>query len=356
MYLTKKCVLAVCILNRILGAMKLWELHQRPGLDGLVFSERPSPPVGEGEVKVRVRAVSLNYRDLLVAKNAEKTPDFRRVPTSDGAGEVVAVGAQVTRWKVGDRVMANFFPHWIEGELSDVHHQSALGGAHADGMLQEEVVLPEHSWVRVPSGYTFEEASTLPCAGLTAWHALFEVTTLRPGETVLLQGSGGVSVFALQLAKAAGAQIFMTSSGAEKASRLRDLGASEVLNYREEPKWGEKVRALTGDRGVDLVVDVGGQATFDQSAAALRYGGTMSMLGVLTGAKGEVNLHAIFHRRQTVRGVYVGSVSSFERFVRALEVNRLRPVIDRVFPLVDAKAGFEHLASGQHLGKVVVGL
>lgn len=334
--------------------MKVWELHNRPGLDALVPAERPSPSVGAGEIKVRVRAVSLNYRDLLIAKNAEKSGLGPRVPTSDGAGEVIEVGAAVTRWKVGDRVMANFFPHWIEGELSDAHHNSALGGAKADGMLQEEVVLPEHSWVRVPAAYTFPEASTLPCAGLTAWQALFEVATLRPGDTVLLQGSGGVSVFALQLARAVGAKVFMTSSSAEKAARLRALGASVVLDYRREPKWGEQVRAMTDGRGVDLVVDVGGQATFDQSAAALRYGGTMSMLGVLTGARGEVNLHAVFHRRQIVRGVYVGSVSSFERMVRALELSDLRPVIDRQFPLEDARSAWAHLSSGQHLGKVVI--
>jgi NADPH:quinone reductase-like Zn-dependent oxidoreductase len=303
---------------------------------------------------VQVRAVSLNYRDVLIARGAEKSLKAPRVPTSDGAGEVVEVGAGVTRWKPGDRVMANFFPHWIDGELSDAHHASALGGAGADGMLRQEVVLPEHSWVRMPAGYSFEEAATLPCAGLTAWQALFEVTSLRPGETVLLQGSGGVSVFALQLARAAGARVLMTSSSADKAARLRQLGADEVIDYRADAKWGERARALTGGRGVDLVVDVGGQATFDQSAAALRYGGSMSMLGVLTGGRGEVNLHAVFHKRQTVHGVYVGSVTMFERLVAALERTAIKPVVDRVFAFDEARAAWEHLASGQHLGKVVV--
>ncbi|NTX04523.1 NAD(P)-dependent alcohol dehydrogenase [Myxococcus sp. CA040A] len=334
--------------------MKTWELQPKPGFDALTRAERPSPSVGAGEVKVRVEAVSLNYRDVLIAKGAEKNLKSPRVPTSDGAGEVIEVGPGVTRWKAGDRVMANFFPHWVDGELSDAHHASALGGSGVDGMLREEVVLPEHSWVRIPAGYSFEEASTLPCAGLTAWQALFEVTSLRPGETVLLQGSGGVSVFALQLAKAAGARVLMTSSSADKAARLRELGAEEVIDYRAEAKWGERAKALTGRRGVDLVVDVGGQATFDQSSAALRYGGTMSMLGVLTGGRGEVNLHSVFYRRQTVHGVYVGSVSMFERFVAALEHTRIRPVIDRVFGFDDARAAWEHLASGQHLGKVVV--
>jgi len=336
--------------------MKTWELQAKPGFEALVRADRPSPSVGAGEVKVRVRAVSLNYRDVLIARGAEKGLKAPRVPVSDGAGEVVEVGPGVQRWKVGDRVMASFFPHWLEGELSDAHHASALGGMGADGMLREEVVLPEHGWVRIPAGYSFEEAASLPCAGLTAWQALFEVTSLEPGQTVLLQGSGGVSVFALQLAKAAGARVLMTSSSADKAKRLRELGAEEVIDYRAEPRWGERAKALTGGRGVDLVVDVGGQATFDQSCAALRYGGTMSLLGVLTGGRGEVDLRAVFQRRLTVRGVYVGSVSMFERFVAALEQTGIRPIIDRVFDFDDARAAWEHLASAQHLGKVVVKL
>jgi NADPH:quinone reductase-like Zn-dependent oxidoreductase len=334
--------------------MKSWQLTAKPGFDALVLAERPAQVLGTRDVRVAVRAMSLNYRDLLLAKGAEHGLSSPRVPGSDGAGEVIEVGSEVTRWRLGDRVMANFFPHWLDGELSDAHHASALGGYSADGMLQEEVVLPEHSWVRVPASYSFEEAATLPCAGLTAWQALFEVTSLKPGETVLLQGSGGVSVFALQLAKAVGARVWMTSGSAEKAARLRELGAEEVIDYRAEPKWGERAKALSGGRGVDLVVDVGGQATFDQSAAALRYGGRMSMLGVLTGARGEVNLHAVFHRRQTVHGLYVGSVSMFERFVAALASTSVRPVIDRVFAFQDARLAYEHLASAQHLGKVVV--
>lgn len=335
--------------------MKTWELHKKPGFESLSLVERPSQSVGPHDVRVRVRAVSLNYRDVLIARGAQTSASPPRVPASDGAGEIVEVGAAVTRWRVGDRVMASFFPHWIDGELSDAHHASALGGG-TDGMLREEVVLPEHSWVRIPAEYSFAEAATLPCAGLTAWQALFEVTSLRPGETVLLQGSGGVSVFALQLAKAAGARVLMTSSSADKAARLRELGADAVIDYRAEAKWGERAKALTGGRGVDLVVDVGGQATFDQSSSALRYGGSISMLGVLTGGRGEVNLHAVFHRRQIVRGVYVGSVAMFERFVAALERTGIKPIVHRVFAFEDARAAWEHLASAQHLGKVVVAL
>jgi NADPH:quinone reductase-like Zn-dependent oxidoreductase len=331
---------------------KAWELQPKPEFESLTLVERTSRELGPLDVKVQVRAVSLNYRDLVQARGAAKRK-APIVPASDGAGEVVAVGSAVNRVKVGDRVMAAFFPNWVDGELSDAHHASALGGG-ADGMLREEVVLPEHSWVKVPTGWSFEEAATLPCAGVTAWQALFEGTTLRAGDTVLLQGSGGVSVFALQLAKASGARVIITSSQEDKRKRLLALGADEVLDYVAEPKWGERARALTGGRGVDLVVDVGGPGTFDQSTAALRYGGTMSILGVLTGTRGEVNTYAIFHRRLRIHGVYVGSVAMAERLVRALEATKLRPVVDRVFEFGDAKAAYQHLAGATHLGKVVV--
>ena len=332
--------------------MKTWELQPKPEFESLTLVDRPSAEVGPLDVKVRVRAVSLNYRDLGQARNAVKRK-APIVPVSDGAGEVLAVGAAVKRVKPGDQVCASFFPHWLDGELSDAHHAAALGGG-GDGMLREEVVLPEHSWVKVPEGWSFEEAATLPCAGVTAWQALFERGGLRAGETVLLQGSGGVSVFALQLAKAAGARVIITSSQEHKRARLRELGADEVLDYVKEPKWGERAKALTQGRGVDLVVDVGGPGTFDQSTAALRYGGSMSILGVLTGTRGEVNTYAIFHRRLRVNGIYVGSVTMFEALVRALNETKLRPVIDRVFGFSEAKPAYEYLASGKHLGKVVM--
>ncbi|MGV3625136.1 MAG: zinc-dependent alcohol dehydrogenase family protein [Archangium sp.] len=324
--------------------MKTWELQPK-----LTLTERPSQEVGPLDVKVRVKAVSLNYRDVLIARSAKQP----RVPVSDGAGEVIAVGDKVTKWKVGDRVMGSFFPSWVDGELSDAHHAIALGGG-SDGMLREEVVLPEHSWVRAPKGWSFEEAATLPCAGLTAWQALFEVAEVKPGNTVLVQGSGGVSVFALQLARKAGARVIATSSSAEKAKSLREMGASDVIDYRAEPKWGEKVKELTHGHGVDVVVEVGGAATFDQSVQALRYGGTMSIIGVLTGGRGEVNLHAMFAKRQRVHGVYVGSTSMFDRFVAALEETGIRPMIDQTFEFAKAPEAYEHLASAQHFGKVVI--
>jgi NADPH:quinone reductase-like Zn-dependent oxidoreductase len=324
----------------------------RPGSARPVLAERPRRPLGLTEVRVRVRAASLNFRDLKIAEgSASRSGPL--VPLSDGAGEVLEVGPAVRRWAVGDRVVGNFFPTWVNGLLSDAHHSQALGGGQ-DGMLAEEVVLPEHSWVRIPDHLDFEQASTLPCAGLTAWNALHEQAALRPGDVVLVQGTGGVSIFALQLAKATGAQVVLTSSSEDKRRRARALGADHVLDYRADPAWGVAAHAWTGGRGVDLVVDVGGPGTFDQSVAALRYGGQMSILGVLTGRRGEVNTHAVFHKMLKVAGIYVGSVEMFERFARALSATRLVPVVDRVFPFEQAAAAFDHLASGAHLGKVVV--
>jgi NADPH:quinone reductase-like Zn-dependent oxidoreductase len=263
------------------------------------------------------------------------------------------VGAAVSGVAVGDRVAAAFFPTWQDGLLSDAHHARALGGGQ-DGMLAEEVVLPASSWVKLPAHLSFEEGATLPCAGVTAYHALFEANTLRPGDVVLLQGTGGVSIFGLQLAKAAGARVILTSSSEEKRRRATSMGAEHVLDYKTDLKWGDSARKLTGGRGVDVVIDVGGPGTFDQSVASLRYGGTMSILGVLTGTKGEVNTYGIFHKTLRVAGIYVGSVVMFERFVRALEAAAIKPVIDRVFAFDEARAAYEHLASGAHFGKVVV--
>ena len=333
--------------------MKSYEVHPEEGLAALRIVDRPRPgALGAHDVRVRVRAVSLNYRDLFVVRGA-KNRAKPVVPASDGAGEVLAVGESVTRVKVGDRVAAAFFPTWREGTLAPEHHQNALGGS-LDGVLAEEVVLPEHAWVKLPIHLTFEQASTLPCAGLTAWHALFEAAKIGPGDTVLVQGSGGVSVFALQLARAAGAQVIATSSSAAKRARLEQLGAVRTIDYVEQPKWGDVVRDATNGRGVDLVVEVGGAGTFDESAKALRFGGTMSLIGVLTGLQGPVDTHAILHKNLRVHGVYVGSVAMFEDFARALDATKLEPIVDRVFPFAEARAAYEHLASGKHFGKIVI--
>jgi len=332
--------------------MKTYELHPREGFDALTIVERKAKDVGPDDVRVRVRAVSLNFRDLMVARRAQ-TMKAPIVPASDGAGEVIAVGSAVTRLAVGDRVAASFFPTWVDGDLSDAHHAAALGGQ-VDGMLAEEVVLPERAWVRVPAHLSFEEAATLPCAGVTAYNALFEAATLRAGDTVLVQGTGGVSIYALQLAKVAGARVIVTSQSAEKRAKAKALGADHVIDYKETPAWGEVARAWTGGRGVDVAVEVGGPGTFDQSVASLRYGGTMSLLGVLTGTKGEVNTYAIFHKAIRVAGVYVGSVAMFEGLNRAMAASAIKPIVDRAFAFDQAKEAYAYLASAKHFGKVVI--
>ena len=333
--------------------MKAYELHPKDGFDSLKLVDRARPSIGPGDVRVRVRAVSLNYRDLMVARGSKKRAK-RIVPVSDGAGEVIEVSSDVKRLAVGDRVAAAFFPTWIDGAFAEEHHANALGGS-LDGMLAEEVVLPDRAWVKIPMRYTFEQASTLPCAGVTAWHALFEAATVTPGETVLVQGGGGVSTFALQLARHAGAPVIATSSSADKRARLTQMGAASTIDYKTDAKWGETARAGAGN-GVDLVVEVGGAGTFDQSVAALRYGGHMSLLGILAGTQGPINTYAIFHKNIRIRGVYVGSVAMFERLVRVLEHSDIDPVIDRVFSFEETRAAYEHLASGAHFGKVVIRL
>src|SRR3954468_24404896 len=333
--------------------MRVYELQRREGLDALTAAERPAPEGGPNDIRVRVAAVSLNYRDLAIARLAGRRTKGPIIPCSDGAGEVVAVGASVTRFKPGDRVAAIFFPDWLDGEISASHHARALGGT-ADGMLAEEVVLPEHAWVPIPAHLSFEEAATLPCAAVTAYHALFEAAHTGPGATVLAQGTGGVSIFALQLAKAAGARVVLTSRSEEKRARATELGADHVIDYVATPNWGEAAFTWAEGRGVDVVVEVGGPGTFDQSLAALRYNGTLAQIGALTGARGEVNTFGIFQKSLKVRGIYVGSRRMFEALNRAIITTGLQPVIDRVFPFDAARAAYDHLASGAHFGKVVV--
>ena len=334
--------------------MKAYELYPEDGFDALKLVDRDRPGMGPGDVRVSVRAVSLNYRDIMVARGSKKRAK-RIVPVSDGAGEVTEIGSAVEHVAVGDRVAAAFFPTWLDGDLKEAHHAHALGGS-LDGMLAKEVVLPERAWVKMPSRYSFEQAATLPCAAVTAWHALFEAATVRPGDTVVVQGSGGVSTFALELARHAGASVIATSSSAEKRARLEQMGAKATIDYKADAKWGDTARAAAGNGGADLVVEVGGAGTFDQSVASLRYGGHMSLLGILAGTQGPINTYGIFHKNIRIRGVYVGSVAMFERLVRMLERSRIDPVIDRVFPFEEARAAYEHLASGTHFGKVVIRL
>jgi len=333
--------------------MQAYRLHAFEGPDALRLEELPSPRPGFGQVLVRIRAVSLNYRDLLVAQGVYN-PRLRLplIPLSDGAGEVIALGEGCTRFRVGDRVAANFMPAWIAGPIDDSAARSALGGE-ADGLLAEEVVLPEAGLVRLPSHLTFEEAATLPCAGLTAWNAMFVAAACKPGETVLVQGTGGVSIFALQFARMAGARVIATSKSDQKLQRLKDLGASAGINYQSNPNWDDEVRALTDGDGVDLVIEVGGAGTLARSIRSVKRGGFIAVIGILSGP-GEINPLPILMRTVRLQGIFVGSRTMFEDMIRAVSVHGLRPVVDRVFAFGQAAEAMRHLASGTHFGKVVI--
>jgi NADPH:quinone reductase-like Zn-dependent oxidoreductase len=332
--------------------MKVAAVKKPGGLDKLVIEERPDPAPGPGQVLVRVRASSLNYHDFIVALGGIPTPDGR-IPMSDGAGEVVALGEGVTKWKVGDKVLSLFFPGWQSGQVEAAGFQSVPGDG-ADGFGAELVVAPETAFTRMPSGWTFEEAATLPCAALTAWRGLVCEARIKPGDWVLTQGTGGVSIFALQIAKAAGCRVISTSSSPEKMERLKKLGADHVINYKETPEWGKAAFELTGGRGVDEVIEIGGPGTMAQSIAACRPGGHISLIGVLTGVSGEVPTAALFSRNITLSGITVGSRRMQEDMIDAIEANGFKPVIDSTFPLDQIAAAFAHQASQKHFGKIVL--
>ena len=326
------------------------------GIDALSIRERDSPAPGAGQVLVRVHAVSLNFRDLRVVQGLyDPRMPLPRIPFSDGAGEVSAIGPGVTRWKVGDRVAGIFMQEWIAGEIQEDYARSALGGA-IDGMLAEYVALPEHGLVALPRHLSWEEGATLPCAAVTAWNALVVQGRVKAGDTVLVQGTGGVSLFALQLARAAGARVIVTSGSAEKLERALGLGAAEGLNYREIPEWGKRVRELTHRRGVDHVIEVGGAGTLNQSMLATRVGGHIAFVGVLTGVKAEITTAHILQKSLRITGVYVGSRQMFEEMNCVFEQQQLRPVIDRVYPMTEVKEALRYMESARHFGKIVLQL
>ncbi|HKI19151.1 MAG TPA: NAD(P)-dependent alcohol dehydrogenase, partial [Isosphaeraceae bacterium] len=271
---------------------------------------------------------------------------------SDGAGEVVAAGAGATRFKGGERVVVPFMPGWLEGQCDDEKARSALGGGGL-GLLAEQAVLPEQALLPIPAHLGFEEAATLPCAGVTAWHAIVASGGIKPGDSVLVQGTGGVSLFALQFARLAGAQVIATSSSDQKLARARELGAAHGINYKTTPDWDKRARELTAGKGVDHIVEVGGAGTLPKSLRAVRLGGTIALIGILSGV-GDVNPLPILMKNIRVQGIFVGSRSMFAEMNRAIETNQLRPVIDRVFPFEQAIDAFKHLESGAHFGKVVV--
>ncbi len=330
--------------------MKVAYVKTPASLATLSIGERPDPRPAAGEVLVRVRASSLNYHDYAVVSGMLPVTDGR-IPMSDGAGEVVALGAGVTRFAVGDKVMSTFFPNWSGGPVS-AGRASGVPGDHVDGFAAELVAMPASAFTRIPHGYTFEQAATLPCAALTAWRALFVENSTRPGDIVLTQGSGGVSVFAIQLAKAAGARVVATSSSQAKLDRLAALGADHLINYRETLEWGVRARELTGGRGVDVVVEIGGAGTLAQSIEATRVGGHISLIGVLAGWSGDVPTAAVMWKNIAVKGITVGSIENQEAMIEALEAAAIVPVIDRSFALDDIAAAFEYQAAQRHFGKI----
>jgi NADPH:quinone reductase-like Zn-dependent oxidoreductase len=334
--------------------MQLYELQHKPGLDSVTLAQRPDPHPGAGQVLLRMKAWSLNYRDLLVAKGTYgASPPLGRIPLSDGVGEVVEVGAGVTRVKPGDRVAGIFMQGWIAGEATAEVSTTALGGA-IDGMLAEYVVLSGEGVVKVPAHLSDEEAATLPCAAVTAWNALVREARVKAGDAVVLQGTGGVSLLALQFAKLHGARCIITSSSDEKLEIARKLGADELVNYRQRPDWDKAVLELTGGRGADVVVEVGGAGTLEKSLSAVRFSGVVTLIGVLTGVAGPIPTAAIHRRHLRVHGIYVGSREMFEEMNRAIDQHRMRPHIAKVFPFEQARSAYDYLASAAHTGKVVI--
>ena len=331
--------------------MKAFEI-QEFGIDNLALVEREAPRVTSGHVLVKMTAASLNYRDLMVVKG-QYNPKLKRpmVPLSDGAGIVEEVGPEVTRFKKGDRVVGCFMQKWIEGPITREKSGSALGGA-IDGVLQEYRLFSEEGLLPLPSSLSDEEAAALPCAGVTAWHALFEHTPAAPGSSVLIQGTGGVSIFALQLAKVAGLRTVVTSSSDEKLERVRAMGAYETVNYKRSKDWDAEARQLTGGAGVDHVIEVGGSDTLPRSLKAIRMGGAISVIGVLSGAEPNMTPRDILMNSVRVQGIYVGSRLMFERLNRAIDLHAIKPVIDRTFAWTEYKEALRHMEGQSHFGKI----
>jgi 2-desacetyl-2-hydroxyethyl bacteriochlorophyllide A dehydrogenase len=334
--------------------MKTYEI-QKFGIEELAVVERSVPEPASGEILIKFHAASVNYRDIMIASGTyNPRMKLPAVPFSDAAGEVAAVGTSVTKWKVGDRVSPIFIQDWIEGGPDAQKSRTALGGgAQVPGVLAEYGVFPEASVVSIPESLSFEEAATLPCAAVTAWHALAESGSLKAGETVLTLGTGGVSIFALQFAKAFGARVISTTSSDQKAERLSALGADEVINYREREDWDAAVLEITGTKGVDHVVEVGGTGTLARSVNSVRVGGHIAMIGALD-QTGEFNHVPVFMKSIRLQGIFVGSRTMFEDVNRAVEAVGLRPVIDRVFEFGEAPHALRYMESGAHFGKIVV--
>jgi NADPH:quinone reductase-like Zn-dependent oxidoreductase len=332
--------------------MRIIRLAAQPTLDNLAVSRAPVPTPGPDEVLLRLRASSLNFHDYLVVAGYIPVAEGR-VPLSDGAGEIAALGSDVSGWSVGDRVMGAFFPLWIDGAPNRANN-AKISGETADGFAADYVVVPANSLTAIPEGWSFAEAATLPCAALTAWRVLVEEGQLRPGDSVLLPGSGGLCLFALQIAKARGLTVYSTTSSDAKMERLRAMGADHVVNYREDRTWGETIRRLTDGEGVDLVLEVGGQSSFVQSVRATRMGGQVIVVGTTANGAPELPLSDVVMRHIHVDGIAVGSVGQLGDLVRFLEEKSIRPVIDRTFAFERLADAFRAQLTGAHFGKIVI--
>jgi len=320
------------------------------GYDNVIIGDSQVRAPQVGEISVRLRANSLNYHDFAVVSGMWG-PSEARIPMADGAGEVIAVGEGVSEFKVGDSVVSTFFPDWIDGTPL-VEGFVSVPGDGIDGYAREQVTARATSFTLAPTGYSHAEAATLTTAGLTAWRALMADDSLKPGDTVLIQGTGGVSIFALQFAKMAGATVIATSSSDEKLSRLKAMGADHLINYRSDTNWGETARALTGGRGVDHVIEVGGPSTLEQSMIAARVGGHVSVIGILTGVAGQLSFVPALVKQLRLQGVLVGSRTQQQDMIRAINANGMRPVIDRHFPLSEIVEAFRYQETNQHFGKI----
>jgi len=320
-------------------------------LENLKLLEEEPPKPRRGELLVRIRAASLNFLDDMLASGKKSPVANGRVPLSDGAGEVIAVGDDVDEFKVADAVVSTFYPYWLGGEMTAATRRDVPGES-VDGYAREYVCMPAHAFTKAPPGYSHAEAATLTCAGVTAWRSLVVRGQVKPGDTVLTLGSGSVSLFAMQFAKAAGARVIATSSSEEKLEKLERLGADAVINYKTVPDWGQAARELTDGRGVDHVMEVGGPATLAQSISACRTGGHIALIGLLTGFTAEVSIPALFSNQIRLSGISIGSRADQEDMIRAIAVNRLKPVIDRRLPLQEIVGAFEHYESQKSFGKV----
>jgi NADPH:quinone reductase-like Zn-dependent oxidoreductase len=334
--------------------MKTWRVALGAQIDGLKLVDEPSAALGPGLVRVKVKANSLNFRDLAIVRGmymvSTKEP---LIPGSDASGVVVETGAGVTAFKAGDRVATSFFPDWVEGRMTVPRIRTALGGGGA-GTFAEEIVLPETALIKSPAHLTDTQAATLTCAGVTAWHALFGTGPLGPGGTVLLLGTGGVSIWALQLAKAAGARVIITSSSDAKLEKARALGADETINYTTTPEWAAEARRLTDGEGVDMVLEVGGEKTVAQSVASVHPQGTVVIIGAVSGIGGGIAPRSLIPGATRVQGIYVGSRRMHEELARFVALKKISPVVDRTFAFAEAPEAFRYFQDGKHFGKVTL--